>query len=159
MIEFVPARLVHCGPIAANMREMDRRECAALGRSPKEALRGGLRCSLSAFTALEGGRPQAMFGVVPDALMGGRGTVWFLGTEGVFRHGRELLTYGPLFVASWLETFASLSNIIMVENVKAIRLLERWGFVIEAKVQMRGGEAFVPFRIERAAIQERSLAA
>lgn len=157
--ELVPARLVHVGPIATNIRSIDRQECEALGRTPKEALRSGLRCSLSAFTALEGGRPLAMLGVVPSALLGGKGTVWMLGVEDVFRHGRQLVAQGPGIIADWLGTFRELGNIISVENAAAIRLLERWGFAIGGRVEVHRGVEFVPFRIERAAIQERSLAA
>lgn len=155
----VPARLTHVGPIAANIRQIDRIECEALGRSPKEALRGGLRASLSAFTAMEGATPLAMLGVVPVDLLAGRGTIWMLGTERVFRHGRALLTLCPLVIGDWLGTFQTLDNIISTDNHRAIRLLKRLGFTISEKVETHGGVEFVGFRIERAAIQERRLVA
>jgi hypothetical protein len=157
---FVPARLVHCGPLAANLREMDRLECRALGRTPKDALRSGLRCSLDALTALdENGKPGAMMGVVPVSMIEGRGTAWMLGTEEIYRHGRDLLTYGPLIVEHWLQTFRVLENIIAAENVRAIRLLRHWGFTVGESGKMHGGVEFVPFHIERAAIQAQRLAA
>jgi hypothetical protein len=155
----VPARLTHVGWLATNMREIDRIECEALGRSGKDALRSGLRCSLSAYTAMEGGRPLAMLGVVPVDLLSGRGVVWMLGTEDVYRHGRALLTLCPLVIGDWLETFRLLDNIISADNHRAIRLLKRLGFTVSDEAQAHGGVEFVSFRIERAAIQEQRLVA
>ena len=100
-----------------------------------------------------------MLGVVPAALMGGQGTIWLLGTDDVFNHGRALLTLAPPVIADWLGTFTRLDNIIAVENHRAIRLLERWGATVSDEVQMHGGVEFVPFRFERAAIQDCSIAA
>lgn len=158
-IKLVPARLVHVGPIAANMRRIDRLECTALGRSPKEALRGGLRCSLSAFTALEDQIPIAMLGVVPEALMGGIGRIWMLGTDRVFQNPRALLALAPPILDDWLSTFARLENIISAENEAALRLLRRWGFSIDDATEVRGGVEFVRFWRERAAIQALPLVA
>jgi hypothetical protein len=159
-VQLVPARLTHVGPIAANMRALDRLECEALGRSPKDALRNGLRCSLSAITVIEGGQtPIAMLGVVPTAVLGGRGTVWMLGTERVFQNGRALLQLGPLVLADWLDQFGRLENIISADNDRAIRLLRKWGFTIGEAEQVFSGVRFVPFWLERAAIQCARLAA
>jgi len=158
-VKLVPASLRHCGPIATKMRAMDRMEAEALGRSPKEALRNGLRLSLSAFTAMDGDKPVAMLGVVPAALMGGKGIIWMLGTDEVFRNGRALLTLAPPVLNYWLETFSVLENIVAVENTAAIRCLRRWGFKIGDRQQVHSGVAFVPFRLERAAIQAETQAA
>lgn len=156
----VPARLTHVGWLANNMRDEDRRECEALGRTPKDALRTGLKCSLEAFTALgESGKPVAMFGVVPVSLMSRLGRVWFLGSDDVFRYSRQLLEQGPGIIASWLETFALLENIVAADNVKAIRLLKHWGFTVGGKPESHRGVEFLPFVIERAAIQAPRLVA
>lgn len=157
-MELVPARLTHCGPLASQMRASDRIECEALGRTPKDALRNGLRCSLEAYTALVEGKPVAMLGVVPDSLLGGRATVWMLGTEEAYAQGRALVTYGPLMLDMWLGKFDELANIVSSGNERAIRLLRRWGFAFGGPVTHRGVE-FLPFALRRAAIQEESLAA
>lgn len=151
---FTPARLTHVGPIANGMRAMDRRECLALGRSPKDALRWGLRCSQDAWTALEDGRPAAMMGVASDGLLAGSGRVWFLGTDEVFKHPRDLLTYGPLFLERWMLLFDRLHNIVMVENERAIKLLMIWGFNVDPETVKLYGEglnreAFVSFSMAR----------
>lgn len=142
------------------MRDIDRVEAVALGRSPKDALRSGLRCSYEAFTAKDDdGRPQAMMGVVPLSMIEGRAAVWFLGTDAVFGHARDLIAHGPFFIAHWLETFRRLENIVAVDNTKAIHLLRRWGFTLGDEPQMHRGVAFLPFHIERTAIQAPALAA
>lgn len=142
------------------MREIDRIEAGALGRSPKDALRSGLRCSYEAFTALDDNdRPQAMMGVVPLSMIEGRAAVWFLGTDAVFGHARDLISYGPFFVGHWLKTFRRLENIVAAENRNAIGLLRRWGFELGDEPRMHGGVPFLPFHIERTAIQAPALAA
>ncbi len=91
-----------------------------------------------------------MLGVVPAALIGGKGTVWMLGTEEVYQQGRALLTNAPIVFNDWLGTFTRLENVIMVENRRAIRLLKRWGYQFGEAEQIHGGERFVPFWMQRA---------
>jgi ribosomal protein S18 acetylase RimI-like enzyme len=149
-VELVPARLVHTGPIASRMRCVDRLECEALGRSPKDALRWGIAQSLEAYTALRDGFPIAIIGVVPVALWNGRGTIWMLGTDDVFRSGKALLKFGPHLINMWLETFEVLENVISIDNAPALNLLQRLGFTVApCDVQRHGCIDFIPFWIER----------
>lgn len=157
MIELVPAKLTHVGPIAHNMRAIDRLEAKAMGRTPKDALRIGLRTSLSSFTALEDGKPIAMLGVVPASLLSGTALIWMLGTDRVFRHGRGLLTIAPPVLAEWLTTFSVMENLVAVCNHVAIRLLTRWGAIVGGEVQTIGDVAFIPFRFERSIQGEQSV--
>jgi len=151
-IDLVAARLTDCGPIASRMRAADRIECAALGRTPKEGLRIGFRMSLKPLTVLIDGRPEAMMGAVPVSLIGGTGLVWFLATDVVGDHARVFALLGPRIVADWLSTFRELSNIVAVENTKAIRLLRHLGFMVGGKLEFHRGCAFVPFKLERGRI-------
>lgn len=149
----VPASLVHIGPLAHNLREIDKRECTALGRTPKDALRISLRTSLHALTALDDkGTVLAMFGVCALGMLSGRGTPWFLGRDEVFDYGRDLMSRGPKIIAWWHETFDLMENIVSRENVKAIALLRKWGAVIGDEVQTHRGTEFVKFAFT-AAIQ------
>jgi hypothetical protein len=131
--------------IANRMREIDARECLATGRTPKQALRAGLARSIRAWTALVDDRPEAMFGVVVESLLGREGLVWFLGTDEVYRHGRELLMWGPGFISRLHDSSLVLRNIVSSENRRAIRLLERWGFKVSADEQEIGGMKFRQF--------------
>lgn len=128
------------------MREADRRECWALGRTPKEALRIGLRTGLHAMTAIEdSGQPAAMWGLHVTSLVGGEATPWFLGTDRVFMHPRELLRIGSRIVAWWRSEYPYMRNIVSVENDRAIRLLRHWGAEIGETRELHRGVAFVPF--------------
>jgi hypothetical protein len=147
-VRLVPANYRHVARIANRMRAIDISECAAMGRTPRQSLRLGLMASDKAWTALVDGLPEAMFGVVVDSALTGEVTPWFLGTDEVYRHGRELLMMGPGLVAHLCDSRRA-SNLVSAGNSQAIRLLKRWGFTVdEATVDMRG----VPFRrFERAA--------
>lgn len=148
-VRLVPATNRHVGRIANRMREMDVRECAALGKTPKQALRQGVQLSTIAWTALVDNQPEAMFGVVIDSVLDRKGTPWFLGTDEVYRHGRELLMWGGALVSRLQQdSNLTLSNIVCSENVAAIRLLPKWGFVVDEEEHEVGGEMFRAFRRE-----------
>jgi hypothetical protein len=141
------------------MRDIDRRECLAMGKSPKEALRMSLRDSLHALTAIDpGGKPLAMLGVYAVGMLSGTGSPWLLGRDEVFNYGRDLLILGPRLFSWWHETFDVLENLVSVENVKAIRLLNKWGAQVGGPVHTYGGVDFTRFRFT-AAIQGQRAAA
>jgi hypothetical protein len=85
MIELVPASLKHVGPIATRMRAADVEETGAMGRTPKQALRLGLRASVDCMTVLIDGRPEAMLGLTPKNLLEGEGMAWMLGNRSGLR--------------------------------------------------------------------------
>jgi hypothetical protein len=145
-VTVIPARYAHVARIGNRMRQIDVAECEAMGRAPKQALRIGLATSDKVWTACVDGLPEAMFGVTVDSVINRRGTPWFLGSDEVYRHGRELLAWGPGFVARMGDSL-TLSNLVSADNSKAIRLLKRWGFEVgEEEIDVRG----TPFlRFER----------
>lgn len=145
MIEVVPARATHIGPIATRIRDIDRIECEAMGHSPKQALRSGFLLSDRCWTALVDGRPEAMFGSITLSAIDRRATVWFLGTDEVYRHGRALLRMGPGLIAQAVDSRWQASNLVSSANRKAIRLLEAWGFTVEPEELIVSGIPFRPF--------------
>ena len=149
MIEIVPASPAHIGAIAHRMRAEDRLECAAFGHSPKSALRNGYRASTESWTAKVDGVPHAMFGLVPVSILEGEYTPWFLGSDETYRHPRDMIATGEALVSYWLDSSKKLSNVVMSTNVRAIRLLRRWGFSIGDQERMIGGYPFLDFWIER----------
>ena len=144
-IAVVPADFRHINVIANRLRDIDRLECSAMGRTAKQAMRLGLATSGKAWTALVDGKPEAMFGVVVEDLINGLGTPWFLGTDEVYRHGRELLMWGPGFVSRLGDSLRRLDNLVSARNRQAIRLLSRWGFTVEEEDIMVRGVAFRRF--------------
>ncbi len=142
-LEIVPARLIHTGPIAARMRNIGRLECEAMGHSGKKALRNGLAFSDKVWTALVDGKPEALFGVVVTSAIERSGTPWFLGTDRVYHHGRDLVRLGPYFVKECVDSSRNLSNLVSVYNMKALRLLKCWGFTIGEDIIL---VADIPFK-------------
>lgn len=133
------------------MRDEDRKECEAFGRTPKNALRISLRTGFHSFTALaEDSTPLAMFGVSAVDVLQGLGTPWFLGRDEVFLYARQLIAEGPDIIADWLKTFKLMENIVSSSNTKAIRLLKRWGAEFgHAPAEWVNGVEFIPFRFRR----------
>ena len=127
------------------MREADIVECRAMGYSPKQALREGIVASSLCLTALLDGRPEAMFGLVVRSALAGEGTPWMLGTEAIYDHPRAMLRWGPGFVATMLDSTPVLSNLVAVDNVRAIRFLRWLGFTIREDRMMFAGTEFVTF--------------
>lgn len=134
-IEIVPASPAHVGIIANRMRMHDVAECAALGRTPKAALRLGLKASSLCFTAKLDGKPEAMFGLVVENAIEGRGCPWMLGTEAIYDSGRALMVLGPQVLTLFSDSTPVMRNIVGVENTRAIRMLRRWGFNIHDEAQ------------------------
>jgi len=127
------------------MRADDVTECAAMGHAPKQALRDGLIASTLSFTALVDGRPEAMFGLVVTSALNGEGTPWMLGTDAIYDHPRAMLRWGPRFVAAMLDSTPALSNLVVVDNVRATRFLRRLGFSIGEDRIMFASTEFVTF--------------
>ena len=147
-LRLVPAAYRHVNRLARDMRAIDQTECMAMGRTPKQALRHGIMASAWATTALVNGEPQAMFGLVVDCALTGEGIPWFLGTDEVFRHGRELIRTGPRILGRMGDSTRVLRNLVSADNDRAIRLLRRWGFTIDPEHVRVGGVAFRRFEME-----------
>ncbi|MAO03569.1 MAG: hypothetical protein CL804_03435 [Citromicrobium sp.] len=144
-VEIVPARTAHVGFLARNMRAIDREECEAMGRTPKGSLRRGVMTSDVAWSAMIDGRCHAMFGVVTASALTGEAVPWFLGTDEVYRRGRELLSWGPRFIDRMGDSSMVLRNLVSARNHRAIRLLRRWGFDVGQDEVMVRGMAFLQF--------------
>lgn len=142
-VRLVPAQFKHINRIARRIRTADREECEAMGRTPKQALRLALMTSEKAWTAIVDGQPEAMFGVVVESALGREATPWFLGTNEVYKHGRELIMWGPGLIERLGDSTFHLSNLVSSRNRPAIRLLKRWGFTVgDEETVVRG----VPMR-------------
>lgn len=144
-MRLVPAEPEHIPFIAANMREMDRIECGALGRSPVKALETSLRSSLWALTAIDEGEPHAMLGVSPFNMVEGVGVPWMLGTERIYARGRLLLRNAPPVLAAMRSTFPRLQNLVGAGNDRAKRFLRHVGFEISEDIVIVGGVDFQRF--------------
>jgi hypothetical protein len=140
-----PAHPRHINRIANRMREADRIEAAAWGHTPKAALRGSLRASTVAWTAMADGVPVAMFGVAPISAMDRLGTPWMLGTDDVEAQARAVLRLGPRFLAAIEREFPRLENRVSADNHVSIGWLRRLGFAFDDEIVYVRGVAFRRF--------------
>ncbi len=127
------------------MREGDRREAAAVGQSPLTALQESLSESSVAYTALIDSQPAAMFGLLPQAMIGERAGVWLLTAERVstisaltfVRTSRRVIDY-------FLTLYPVLENWVDVRYVASIRWLQIFGARFDDVREL--GPERVPFR-------------
>ena len=146
MIEVVPAKLTHVGPIATRMRAIDALECAVSGITPKQALRHGLEYSLQAWTVMVDGRPEAMLGIVSTSFLDGAGQIWLLLTDDGAKQHKALVRLGKRYVAAAARHFPILHNRVHADNIRAIRWLSYLGFVI-GPVDVINGQPMRPFSL------------
>jgi hypothetical protein len=147
-VQLVPAKPTHVGPIANRMRADDVREAAAFGRTPKSALRLGIRASVDCYTVMIDGKPEGIMGLFPANALEREGRPWMLGTEELYGHPRAWLKLMPLMVARWQQSCRFLSNYVAKDNVRAIRLLKKCGFVLGEGPSF-GGVEFLLFQLGR----------
>ena len=147
-VEIVPARDWHAEAIAWNPREADVAELAALGTTPLEAMRNGLRVSREPMTGFVDGQPVCMFGASPFSILGGIGIPWLIGSlamDSMTAH-KALLRESRKAFARMREEFPSmLFNAVDDRNEAAKRWLAWLGFTLDdPKPLGRNGE---PFRV------------
>ena len=138
----------HVRALANRLRAIDRLECHAMGQGTEQALRCGLAASARTWTALVGGEPHAMFGIVVLSADGSDGVPWFLGSDTVRCHARELIAQGPAILAEMHRHARRLCNFVSSDNRQAIRLLKHWGFTVDQEQVVTRKVAFRRFSRE-----------
>ena len=128
--------------IARNMREADRMECAAYGKSPYLALSEGFQCSLPCFTGMVDDRPVVMFGVVP--LGDGIGSIWLLGTDAITNEiPVAFLRWTKRLLPVLTEPLTLVCNAVDKRNVVHVKWLRWLGFTFIREVRL--GPSDLPF--------------
>ena len=148
--QIVPATAEHIAAIAGDARQADIDELWAVGRTtPADALERGLRASSQAWTALLDGVPVAMFGAAPYSILGGMGTPWMVGSNGLrsWSGQRELLRVSwPAVEAMQAQFPKILFNVVDQRNTSAQRWLRWLGFQLLDPIPVGpDGAAFTPF--------------
>ena len=138
MIEVVPARPQHIGPVATRMRDIDVIECAMMNHTPKSALRTGLMVSTIAWTVKIDGRAEAMMGAAPISVMEGRGRVWLLMTDVAARQSVSLTRLARTYTEAMHRHYRILENLIHADNNRTIRWLTRLGYAVGPVDVIRG---------------------
>lgn len=148
-VKLVAASPAHIGRIANRMREWDRIECAAFGRTPKQALRQGIAASSLCLTVMIDDAPEAMLGLVVTNALCGEGCPWMLGSDAIYGRPRDMVRLGAIVFPAMVDSTPRLSNIVARDNARAIRMLRHWGFSIREEVILSAGVEFVTFEMER----------
>jgi hypothetical protein len=148
-VDLVAASPAHVGRIATRMREADVIECRAMGLTPKEALRAGLRASSLCYTARVDGRPEAMFGLVVTNALCGEGAPWMLGTDAIYEHPREMIRRARPILAAFVDSTKYQSNVVAKDNTRAIRFIRWLGFNVREGVIVFAGTEFLAFDMDR----------
>lgn len=72
--------------------------------------------------------------------------IWFLGTNGAYRHNRAMVYYGKQFCERFIHEVGPLCNFIWCGNEPAIRYIQHLGATLLDVAPMGNrGELFVPF--------------
>lgn len=81
-----------------------------------------------------------------DIAAGKATPIWFLGTNGAFKHNRALVFYGRQFCVRFIKEVGPLCNFIWAGNEPAIRYIQHLGATLLDVVPIgKHGEQFVPF--------------
>ena len=130
-VEIVKATYEHAEMMAPFVREADRDELwATCLITPLRALTVSVEASAKAWTGFINDEPICMFGVSPISILGGVGAPWMIGTYGIYRHAKTLLSHSKRCLDEMLESYPVLMNYVDARNKAAIRWLRWLGFTI-----------------------------
>jgi hypothetical protein len=140
----VPA---HARIVAANMRAQDILEVkAGWGLEPEEAILNAVRNSpKEACTLFYGLEILAIFGLSPLSILGESAQVWCFGTTAIDRHPVIFGRASKRILAALFQHARILTNVVDIEDEKALRWLEFLGATYVLQPELRGGRLFGQF--------------
>jgi hypothetical protein len=151
--EFRSLREGDAQELAANLRDADRREIAALGHSDAStAVRDSIAASIRLVVVADPEGVVAIMGVAPlsDNILAPVGAPWLLGTKRSALHTRTLVKHGPAYTRAMLDVYPRLMNMVHAENSLHISWLKRVGFRFRlGAVRMPTGADFLLFEMGR----------
>lgn len=149
-IIFRRAEFADAEEIGYNLRNKDLLEVLADGcRSGIHAVEASFTNSSEAVTIQMDGRPIAMFGLVPDSLLGNSARVWFLGTDELARMKKTFVKMSRKYIRDFLRKYPVLWNLVDQRYAQSILWLKSCGAEFSESPIMRGGYPFLLFSIRR----------
>lgn len=132
------------------LRREDAEETLAAGNaSPERALAYSFSRSSACYTVGIDGVPVAMFGIVPDSLLGHSANVWFLGAPEMARIKKSFVRQSRRFIATFLSQY-ELWNFVDARYKNAVKWLIACGADFESNIYLgRGDVRFYRFTIRR----------
>ena len=144
VIEIVPARASHLRYLAANLRDADLQEIAAMtDASPLSALSFSYRRASVCMVALFDGKPEAIWGAGDLNILTGTGAPWFLCTDRAIENRRFFLRMSVDWRDQLSARYLVLKNMIDCRNKTAIRWLKWLGFKFSKPFEARGHEFMI----------------
>jgi hypothetical protein len=135
--------------VADHLREADRKEVAALGLTPREAVEYSRQLSDFVWIAEIDGVPSMIFGC-GCALTSPVAEVWALGTDRCTSAPRQMLAYGREKVREMLAIYPEMQNYCDARYHAAHRWLKKLGFTIHpAEPHGVNGELFCMITISK----------
>lgn len=123
-----------------NLREADVLEIKrGSGRDPDEALQRSFEVSSRCRVATWKGEPAAVYGVVPYSMLGGRASIWLLGTDKVFEMGASFVRASRVGLLEVVQGLNYVENWVDIENTLSVKWLKWLGFE-SAEPEPRGPE-------------------
>jgi len=114
-----------------HLRESDKQEIwASHNKTPEESLKIGLQKSIFCCT-VENSNPIAMFGIVPENILGQEASVWMLATDDLKKIKRRFARNSKVFVHMMLEYYSYLYNFVDDRNKESIKWLKYLGAKFE----------------------------
>lgn len=134
-----------------NMREADCREMLLMGWNDISYITDSINSSRECFAAYtEEGILIGIGGIggAPDFGLGV--PVWFIASKDIATCHKQLVRYGMAIIKRYLEVYGKLYNYISIDNLQAIRYIQKAGATIYPPQRWGiNGALFVPFVIER----------
>lgn len=128
-VRFPDVKDSHVLELAAFMRVDDIVECHDAGyRSALEAVRHSVEASVECRACTIDGEVMAIYGVIPNDVLNGHGTLWLLTTETVDEHRKTFVRYASLVLLLLKTRWRRLSLGIGSRHVGALKLALHSGF-------------------------------
>lgn len=135
----------------SNMRAADVTEMLLMGYNDVSYITESIDMSKECFACYTESGKLLGIGGITDAPDFGLGVpVWFVATEYIAAYHRQLVRHGMAIIKRYLEVYGKLYNYISIDNLQALRYIQRAGATIYPPQRWGiNGELFVPFVIER----------
>ena len=132
------------------LRAADRAELAASHPGePEQRLREFAARSLECRALVYKGRAVAIFGLVPDGLLGPRACAWLLTAEGVEQIPKTFFKLYRLVLDEWLARYPQLYNWVDARYAAALAYVRRLGGAFDGTARILNGRKFLLFYIRR----------
>lgn len=117
-----------CYEVARRMRKQDIDEVWSSNHlSPSEATLACFKKSTITLTVERKGFAVAMFGIVPDNLVGGFASIWLLSTDGIVGIDKSFVRNSHMFIRYFLNFYSVLHSYVDMRNTVSIKWLKWLG--------------------------------